>query len=76
MDNDKLIESINENILEIKNQSGFLSAQMININKSLDNNCEIFQKFDERLRRVENLMLPIGTTITVFIIYIIVAVCT
>lgn len=69
----EILQTINDNVIKLQSQCSEMTGEMVGFRDGLGE-CKGHNKhIDGRLRKVENLMLPVGTVLAGIIIYVIVA---
>lgn len=73
MGDQEILQTINDNVINLQSQCSEFSGEMVGIRDALGE-CKSYDKhIDGRMRKIENVMLPVGAVVVGIIIYIIVA---
>ena len=71
MGDQEILQNINDNVIKLQSQCSEMTGEMVGFRDTLGE-CRSHNKhIDGRLRKVENVMLPVGGVIIAIIIYVV-----
>lgn len=68
-----LLNTINTNVLDMKSECSHITGEMVGLKEGMKRCYSTSDKHNDRLRKVENTMLPVGAIVIAIVIYVIVS---